>query len=360
MRLHSDGPNENSVFQSINKGAFSSWEAFMANSVIAAFNEFLQDTVNLDSEDTKAARQDRDNLRTRIQGLQTTVEHFPTLYTEADINYGSFSRRTKKRPLDDVDMFFCMKAEGAQYHEINNDNVVLTVYNKDSHLYQYTDDDNKTLNSIKVLNKFKSSVANLYQYRSAEVNRRQETIVLNLNNKDWSFDIAPCFKTAEYAGGNFYLIPNGTGGWKKADPRIDKNRTVSINQSNSGNVLNVIRIVKYWNNRATMHTMGSYLLENIILNYYQYRTSCSSFVDIELPNLFHHISSAIYNYVTDPKGFQGNLNTLTFEQKQTISTRAGQDYQKALDARQYETNKDDKSSINKWREIFGNDFPTYG
>lgn len=49
----------------------------MVTSVISAFNEFLKDTVNLDSEDTKTARQDRDNLRTRIQSLQSTVTDFP-------------------------------------------------------------------------------------------------------------------------------------------------------------------------------------------------------------------------------------------------------------------------------------------
>lgn len=332
----------------------------MVTSVISAFNEFLKDTVNLDSEDTKTARQDRDNLRTRIQSLQSTVTDFPALYTDADINYGSFSRRTKKRPLDDVDMFFCMKAAGAEYREINNDYVIISTKNKESALYQYTKDDDETISSIKVLNKFKSSVSNLYQYRSAEVNRRQETVVLKLNNKDWSFDIAPCFRTAEVAGETFYLIPNGTGDWKKADPRVDKNRTVEINQNNSGNVLDIIRVVKCWNGRATMHTMGSYLLENIILNYYQNSTNCSNFVDLELPKIFNHLSNAVYSYIPDPKGFQGDLNTLSSEQKQTISARAISDYYKSLEARKFEDEKDFKSSVNKWREIFGAEFPVYG
>ncbi|EOG3621870.1 hypothetical protein ACK9U2_003769 [Pseudomonas putida] len=332
----------------------------MATTVISAFNEFLKEKVNLDPEDTKAARLDRDNLRTRIQGLQNSVDYFPTLYTEADINYGSFSRRTKKRPLDDVDMFFCLMAQGAVYNDYDQNNITVTIENTASNLYQYTKDDNKTISSIKILNKFKRSLENIYQYRNAEVNRRQEVVLLDLTNKDWSFDIAPCFRTVEQYGKSFYLIPNGTGDWKKADPRIDKNRTITINQQNNGNILNLIRIIKYWNNRATMHTMSSYLLENIILNYYQYRTDCSSFVDLSLADIFHHISLAVYQVVPDPKGFQGDLNNLTYEQRVSISTRAHQDYLKALEARRLEQNKYEQSSINKWREIFGLEFPAYG
>ena len=332
----------------------------MATTVISAFNEFLKEKVNLDPEDTKAARLDRDNLRTRIQGLQNSVDYFPALYTEADINYGSFSRRTKKRPLDDVDMFFCLMAQGAVYNDNDQNNITVTTENTASNLYQYTKDDNKTISSIKILNKFKRSLENIYQYRNAEVNRRQEVVLLDLTNKDWSFDIAPCFRTVEQYGKSFYLIPNGTGDWKKADPRIDKNRTITINQQNNGNVLNLIRIIKYWNNRATMHTMSSYLLENIILNYYKYRTDCSSFVDLSLADIFNHISLAVYQVVSDPKGFQGDLNDLTYEQRASISTRAHQDYLKALEARRLEQNKDEQSSINKWREIFGLEFPAYG
>ncbi|WP_346780418.1 hypothetical protein, partial [Pseudomonas aeruginosa] len=141
----------------------------MATTVISAFNEFLKEKVNLDPEDTKAARLDRDNLRTRIQGLQNSVDYFPTLYTEADINYGSFSRRTKKRPLDDVDMFFCLMAQGAVYNDYDQNNITVTIENTASNLYQYTKDDNKTISSIKILNKFKRSLENIYQYRNAEV-----------------------------------------------------------------------------------------------------------------------------------------------------------------------------------------------
>jgi hypothetical protein len=333
----------------------------VATTVIKAFEEFLRDSVNLDRNDTTTARTDRDNLRTRVGNLQNTVTGFPTLHTDADIDFGSFARKTKKRPLDDIDMFFCLAADGAYYDEAFYTKT-LTIYAEDtnSNLYQYTNDDNKTLNSIKILNKFKKSLENIYQYRASELTRNQEAVVLTLNGKDWCFDIVPCFITVEKFGTNFYIIPDGSGGWKKADPRVDKAKVTTVNQQNAGNVLNVIRIVKYWNARRTMHTMGSYLLENIILNYYSTKTNCGRFVDLELPDLFNHISNAVYSYVPDPKGIQGDLNTLTTEQRNSISNRASQDSQRAREARDFERENDYEASIKRWRDIFGGEFPTYG
>ncbi|MFT0182788.1 hypothetical protein ACMSIO_20425 [Pseudomonas benzopyrenica] len=333
----------------------------MATTVVSSFSEFMKDSVNLDRDETVTARGDRNNLRSRIRSLQTSVSHFPTLYPDADIDFGSFARKTKKRPLDDVDMFFCIAAEGAYYDEdYYSKEITIYTSNTNSNLYQYTNDDNQSLNSIKILNKFKRSVEGIYQYRASELTRNQEAVVLTLNGKDWCFDIVPCFRTAEHLGKTFYIIPNGSGGWKKADPRIDKDRVSSINQKNNGNVLNVFRIVKYWNARRTMHTMGSYLLENIILDYYASKTDCSKWVDMELPNLLNHISNAVYWYVADPKGIQGDLNTLTDEQKASIGARASFDAHRAQEARDYENEGDHERSINRWRDIFGDEFPTYG
>ncbi|MNC46488.1 hypothetical protein D3C75_955100 [compost metagenome] len=53
------------------------------------------------------------------------------------------------------------------------------------------------------------------------------------------------------------------------------------------------------------------------------------------------------------------MNQLSHEDKQKISSKAYADYTKALEARKAEDEKDHASSIKKWREIFGSDFPIY-
>lgn len=333
----------------------------MANTVTSAFNEFLRDIVNLDSEQVKKARSSRDWLIEEIHKFPSKNSLFPELYSERDINFGSFARRTKKRPLDDIDMMICLSARGGTYHEYSHDNIDITIDSDVKSLKDLCNTFTNKLNSIKVVNKFVSALSGVPQYSKADINRRQEAAVLNLTSYDWTFDIVPCFFTQEdYYGKTFYLIPNGSGAWKKTDPRIDRDSVSTINQQNNGNVLNVIRTMKYWNNRPTMPSMSSYLIENMLLNYYQNSTSASQFVDIELPGSFLYIRDNIYSYVPDPKEIQGNINTLTLDEKSKIWDRANLDYNRSLDARSLEKQGKHKESINKWGEIFGSEFPTYG
>jgi len=219
-----------------------------------------------------------------------------------------------------------------------------------------------TFNSIKVVNKFVSALREVPQYRNADTKRNQEAAVLSLSSYDWSFDIVPCFFTSPDSYGNsFYLITDGSGAWKKTNPIFDQNRTQIINQNHNGNVLNVIRILKYWNRRPTMPLMSSYLLEVLILNYYSAKTDVASeFADLEIPKILEYIWLNISSDIQDPKGIQSNINYLNQDERDKISSRAWVDKNKSAEVRQFETDKDHQNSIRKWGDIFGVEFPTYG
>lgn len=334
----------------------------MANTVISAFNEFQKDIVNLDSSDTSKARSSRDWLVEQIHKFSDNDSSFPLFYTEKDIFFGSFARRTKKRPLDDIDLMICLHAQGGNYNE-SYSTISINVKSDAVGLKDLCFDNTLILNSKKVINKFVSKLNSVPQYDKANIKRNQEAATLKLLSYNWNFDIVPCFFTTEDAFGNtYYLIPDGAGNWKKTDPRKDRDRVRTTNTRNNGNVLNVIRIMKYWNKRPTMPSMGSYLIENMILDYYdQFSGSVASeFVDFEVVNLLKYIKDNVFMTVPDPKGIQGDLNNLSSEDKIKIYSRANSDYDKAIAARNYENDKLYKESINKWREIFGLEFPVYG
>jgi len=106
--------------------------------------------------------------------------------------------------------------------------------------------------------------------------------------------------------------------------------------------------------------MGSYLLENMILDYYAEQTTVASqYVDIEIENVLIEIHRRISYTVNDPKGIQGNLNNLSSEDRKKIKDRAYQDYVKAFEARKLESQNNHKDAISKWIEIFGDKFPKY-
>ena len=332
----------------------------MAKTVISAFDEFIKDKVNLDASATGDARVSRDWLVERVHEFPSNESSFPKLYEDKDIYFGSFARKTKKRELDDIDIIVCLSADGSTYLEYS-DRIEITVPDTATNLKSLCTDGTQTLNSRKVINKFLSMLEKIPQYKKSEKRRDHESAVLNLNSYIWSFDIVPSFFTAEdLVGKSYYLIPDGNGNWKKTDPRMDRDRVSTVNQKHDGNVLNVIRIMKYWNKRPTMPSMQSYLTENMILDYYDsISTVTSKFVDMEIPNVLSYINRNIHSVVNDPKGIQGDINKMTFEERNKIQDRSYSDYYKAIDARKFEDDKENKKSINKWEEIFGNEFPDY-
>jgi hypothetical protein len=333
----------------------------MVRTVNEAFDIFLKDYVNLDPDETKLARSSRDWLLSQIGLFPSLDTSFPRLYSEKDIFFSSFARRTKKRELDDIDIMIALSAEGSCYNEYI-DRIEIHVSDCAYKLKTLCHNNTNILTSRRVINKFISLLDQVPQYKKADIKRNMEAATLNLKSYSWTFDLVPCFFTKKDGlNRDYYLIPDGTGHWKKTDPRIDRERVTAVNQLHNGNVLNVIRLMKYWNKRSTIPSMSSYLIENIILDFYSINSpiKASRYVDLEVPKLLQYIQDNIYCPVNDPKGIQGDINGLTSEEKTKIFIRAYLDNKKALEARKLETECDYKLSLAKWIEIFGLNFPAY-
>lgn len=327
----------------------------MANTVNTAFNEFNKDIVNLDPNRTLTANGSRDWLFGQLNGLDGQEDlDFPFKYLEKHIKFGSFARKTKIRELDDVDLMFCLTADGATYLKYNE---TYTIYSTNAGQRLKNLSDNNILNSTKVVNKLKLALSKIEHYKSAELHSRGEAATLSLKSYEWVFDIVPCF----YTDTELYLIPDAKGNWKATDPRIDQNLVTTTNQNYSGRALQLIRTLKYWNRHNSSFTITSYFFEQIVINFIKSKTKLSQWIDFDIRDFYNYLSSNIFCSVNDPKGIQGDLNILTYIQRQSISQKANWAHNKANEAIHAETqDKDQQKSINKWREIFGTKFPTYG
>jgi hypothetical protein len=334
----------------------------MASTVISAFVEFLNETVNLDPGVTKLARASRDWLVEQIHAFPDLIDDFPVLYAEKDIFFGSFARGTKIRELDDIDLMICLSAEGAYYTDYT-DRTEITVPNLATRLHRFCYEPTDILNSRRIINRFVSALSQIAQYEKAEIKRTEEAATLKLKTYTWNFDIVPCFFTKEdVQGKTYYVIPDGKGHWKKTDPRKDRDAVSVVNRAHEGRVLNPIRVMKFWNRRPTAPAMPSYLLETILVTHYLFQAvgATCSYVDLEIPTLLQYISDAVISPVYDLKQIQGDINELTFLDKWKIQQRAKTDYVKAVEARNAENVGDYDKSLRKWGEIFGPMFPTFG
>ncbi|MBB1268480.1 nucleotidyltransferase [Shewanella sp. SR44-3] len=329
----------------------------MSKTVNAAFTTFMINAVNLDGTRTNTARASRNFLKGNVIGL---TDFFP-LYSDKNIDFGSFARRTKIKPLDDIDMIITLSANGCTWEESFDGTVYLNTPSDSPEYKDYRHDGTYRLNSRKVINRFVSKLSSLNHYERADLHRNQNAATLKLTSYDWNFDIVPAFFTTEdSAGKTYYIIPDGKGNWMKTDPRLDRQRVTDINQLCNGHVLNAIRAIKYWQRRSTMPSMSSYLLESMVLNHFEAKGEATEFIDINVINILGYIKNNIWSSVDDPKGIQGNLNTLTYDDKLKISQKAETDFNTALAAREFEKAGDHETAISEWRKVFGTEFPQYG
>jgi hypothetical protein len=329
----------------------------MATTVEAAFREFLQDHVNLHPSVADLATRSRAWLLTQIAVLPDRHRDVPPLFEEKNVHYGSFARKTQIRELDDVDLIIAIRASGSTYLEVGQ---TVTIQVPDGVvLRSLCHDGTNNLNSRRVINRFRDRLAGIPQYRNAEISRNYEAVVLNLLSYTWSFDIVPgFFTTPEWDGRTYYIIPDGYGNWKKTDPRIDEDRVAAMVQERGRTVLEVIRLLKYWNYRRTAPAMPSYLLECIVLDYYTLNTA-SQWADFDIQQVLRHLANAILTDVPDPKGVQGNLNSVSIGDRIRIWSRALDDARVADSATVAESNSDHREAIRLWGGIFGSRFPKY-
>jgi len=330
----------------------------MAKTVNEAFRIFMTEIVNLDKEQTGIARRSRDWMISQIHQFEGNYK-FPDLCNGIDMSFGSFARRTKIRELDDIDLMIGFSANGSSW-SVGDNGIEIRISDTAVNLKRLCHPYSNCLNSRLVINQITGNLNRIPQYESADIKRNHEATTLNLKSYPWNFDIVPCFITREDEDGQqFYLIPDGKGNWKPTDPRIDQSRISRINQYHNGIVLPTIRLMKYWQRRGTMPSMSSYLLECILLEFYELRQNSTSYIDEEFIEFTEYLQDRILYEVTDPKGLQGNINLLNSYEVQRISQRAKHDFERSSLAREYEHRKNFPSAIELWNDILGDQFPRY-
>ena len=328
----------------------------MALTVTSAFKQMCDNHISLNAEQIHKARNSRDWLLDNLKKL-SSKNLIPTVYEEKNIKFGSFARNTKIQPLDDIDLMVCLSGCGGHY-EIVKENEVYTVNFENPPEYFKTLCENGILNSRKVIEKMKSQLAFLSGYKKADLHRNQEAVTLQLTSYPWNFDIVPCFFTTT----DFYLIPDGNGNWKNTDPRIDNNRTSSINKQKNAKVLPWIRIMKYWKSLYgnPWKSLSSYVFEQMLLDIaveMDFSQCISRVMYVTLAQLSYAIAKPVY----DPKGMQGDMNDVSLADRlEMISYAKGHEaiaFHATTDELYY---KNQRKAIEGWIQIFGQVFPDYG
>jgi hypothetical protein len=123
----------------------------MPYTVWGAFDAFREDTVDLNAHQSDQARSSRNYLFTQIKSLNTNDRNFPRVSTF--IPYGSFARKTKIWPLDDIDMLIVLDGRHTEAVVSSGNPYIywLRISDRSADLARFPDDYGY-VNSTKVLN----------------------------------------------------------------------------------------------------------------------------------------------------------------------------------------------------------------
>lgn len=333
----------------------------MIRTVEDAFDFFMKNKVNLDPNVVAEAKKSRENLLKNIQDFSGADDFFD-LCSDFNVHFGSFARKTKCRELDDIDLMIGISANGATYNSFDNwDEVIINANQRDPIQVDCMNDDG-TLNSTKVINKFKEKLKSINDYSHSDLHKNGEAVTLTLKSRVWNFDIVPCFHTVKEPDGRaYYLIPNKEGNWKITDPIIDRNYVKKAYIKYNNRVLDLIRLCKKWNTVKKVKTIPSYLLETMVIDFIESCKPTDNDIKILFKKTLNYIAMAIWYPVYDMKEIQGDINTVESEDMQNICEKAQTDYKKVKQAIIYdEILNSQKDAIKIWGEIFGGDFPKYG
>jgi hypothetical protein len=339
----------------------------MALKVGGAFAEFRRDVVDLDATQTETARRSRDYLHTQLSALSNKDNDFPIL-THEFVSFGSFARRTKKRPLDDIDFLMILESSGTEVeNSITPYTRRLKLKSTTTSLARYADpaasswNPDRYINSTRILNAVKRGLMSVPNYDSADARKSYAATVLKLKTYPWTFDIVPAVTVAPYGESipRLYLIPDGSGNWLETDPRVDQKNATECNQRHVNDYLRVVRLLKYWHKRPTHPSLESYHFETICWQVFRSATlipDCPRGV----ADFFLHAPSHVSQPCYDPKGLgpRLDLNLSNDDRRKIIDALsiANMQANRALSAASI---GDDRTAIGHWRSIFGDKFPTY-
>lgn len=335
-----------------------------------AFEQFRRDVVDLDPENTKKARASRDHLFTQIKILAKNNPDFPELESgNPFINFGSFARKTKIEPLDDIDFLVVLNgsntiAEKLYLPYTYQLRFIQPIYFLSTQpsmlLKQLADRNNGYINSTSLLNRIKLHLSSVKNYEKAELCKNLEAVTLKLSSYSWNYDIVPAILN-NCAGKPYFLIPDGKGNWIATDPRIDASNTTRVNAIHDEKFLSVIRLLKYWNNITyNKPRLPSYYFETLAIKVFELSPKIT-----DLPHavslFFDRCPYYFRQPCPDPKGLNPDLDANTdSSQKEKVIEAMASALVYAGYASIYEFNSKHKDAIEQWQRIFGSKFPNYG
>lgn len=273
---------------------------------------------------------EQDDASRRQKDVRATVQ--ASFDVERDFLTGSYGRRTKTKPLKDIDIFVVLGEDER--------------WRRDKH-------------PKGVLNDLETCLVEAYGADQVERDRRCITVYFEKKNqtqhedgKILSLDVVPAF-----AADDGYEIPDDTlGTWIKTDPEIHAEEATAKNKALAGGWVPLVKMLKSWNRANGKSITPSYLVEVMALELVD--GPFSTFPD-EARRFFAAAQATIADDWPDPAGLGPPVSD---EMTQQLCATARQKLREAeiaaTRAFRAEQQGAEGEAVRIWKEIFGEFFPS--
>lgn len=178
--------------------------------------------------------------------------------------------------------------------------------------------------------------------------------VIGINFTDGiNFEIVPGFLRSD----NSYTYPdsNGGGKWKITDPRREISAMDSRNNSTNKNLKRLCRIARAWKEKCSV-PMSGILIDTLaykFINDWEYKNKSYLYYDFMSRDFFKYLKDLDKS---QQYWFAPGSNRYVWKNG-NFQTKASTAYNLSLEAIEHESNGRSYLSKQKWREIYGSEFP---
>lgn len=241
------------------------------------------------------------------------------------LQVGSYGRYSGIKGISDLDMIYIMPS--SKWDE----------YNK-------KDGQSKLLKDTKIAISKTYSVSNI----------RVDRCVVTVDFSDGThIDVQPVFEIVDMD----YKYPNTYNGgtWKITKPRKEIKAMAEFQLNKNKNLRRLCRMARSWKNKQGV-VMGGLLIDTLAHNFLKSTTD----YDNKSFAYYDEMSRDFFKYLYDRPSNQKEYGALGSNQRVKVIKSFKKKAKKAYDlACQAIAVKSEKQQHNKWRDIYGNDFPKY-
>ncbi len=248
--------------------------------------------------------------------------------TAHSLYVGSYGRDSAARGVSDLDVAFTLP--NAVYHQYAN----------------YSGNGQSSL-----LQAVRNSIAKTYS--KSYVGGDGQVVAIDFTDKI-RFEILPVFLNQD---GSSFTFPdsNSGGSWKVCDPRSEMKAFSDRNKAANNNLKAISRMARIWKDKHSVPISGMLIdtLAYQFIDTWQYRDKSYLYHDWLVRDFFSYLSSRDRSQAYWRAPGSGSY----VAKKGNFQTPAGNAYNAAVSAIEYESNARPSTARNKWREIFGSTYP---